>query len=161
VGRVLAIEPDSTVVAFFIHGGRRRIDEHIAPLEDVPVPDDDTRHMLGLAAAVDWRTANHNVYVIELNPKVFSERRFLEKNRGYIPGTKPCVYVGMTGLTPEERFKNHLAGNKANSYVTRYGLRLCPELYGGLNPMPHDLTKGMESWLAQYLRGQGYGVWQN
>lgn len=157
----MTIEPDSTVVVFFIHGGRRRIDEKVAPLENAPASDDEIRHILDLAAAVDWRTANHNVYVIELKTTVFSERRFLERNLGYIPGTKRCVYVGMTGLTPEERFKNHLAGIKANSYVTRYGVRLCPELYSALNPMPHDLAKVMECWLAQYLQAQGYGVWQN
>jgi len=42
----------------------------------------------------------------------------------------PCLYVGMTGLTPEERFANHKAGTKAAAVVKRYGLRLLPELYG-------------------------------
>ena len=51
---------------------------------------------------------------------------------------KPCVYVGMTGLTPEERFANHKAGTKAAWIVKRYGLRLLPELYQHLNPMPHE-----------------------
>ena len=49
---------------------------------------------------------------------------------------RPCVYVGMTGLTPEERFANHKAGTKAAPVVKRYGLRLLPELYAHLNPMP-------------------------
>ena len=36
---------------------------------------------------------------------------------------KLCVYVGMTGLTPEERFTNHKAGVKCSTFVRRYGLR--------------------------------------
>ena len=44
----------------------------------------------------------------------------------------------MTGLTPEERFANHKAGTKAAWVVKRYGLRLLPELYAHLNPMPFD-----------------------
>jgi hypothetical protein len=42
---------------------------------------------------------------------------------------RPSVYVGMTGLTPEERFANHKAGIKDASLVKRYGIRLLPELY--------------------------------
>ena len=48
------------------------------------------------------------------------------------------VRVGMTGLMPEERFANHKAGTKAASVVKRYGLRLLPELYEHLNPMPFE-----------------------
>ena len=42
----------------------------------------------------------------------------------------PWVYVGQTTLTPEERFKKHLAeGPTASSEVTKYGLRLNFDLY--------------------------------
>ena len=61
---------------------------------------------------------------------------------------KPCVYVGMTGLTPEERFANHKAGTKAASVVKRYGLRLLPELYAHLNPMPFEAAAQMEHGLG-------------
>ncbi len=44
---------------------------------------------------------------------------------------RPCVYVGMTGLDPDERFDKHKAGIKSNRFVRVYG-----------------------------LREQGYGVWQ-
>jgi hypothetical protein len=50
---------------------------------------------------------------------------------------KRCFYVVMTVLTPEERFANHKAGTKAAWVVKRYGLRLLPELYDQLNPMPY------------------------
>jgi hypothetical protein len=64
----------------------------------------------------------------------------------------------MTGLTPEERFANHKAGTKAASVVTRYGIRLLPELYAHLNPMPFKAAEQMELDLAEDLRRAGYTV---
>src|SRR4029450_3366164 len=79
-GRVLSMDLESTVVVFFMRGGHRMIDQHIAPLDDAPAPDEDTRRVLEVAAAVDWRWRNHNVYVVELDLDVFKERRFFEAN---------------------------------------------------------------------------------
>lgn len=101
----------------------------------------------------------HNVYVIELSPEVLQEARFRRANPDY-DATKPCVYVGMTGLTPEQRFSKHKAGIKANRFVQRYGLRLLPQLYAYCNPMPHAGAREMEVELAIGLREEGYGVWQ-
>ena len=102
---------------------------------------------------------HHHVYVIELDKAVIYEPRFRKANPNYDP-TRPCVYVGMTGLTPEKRFKKHQAGVKANRFVERYGLRLLPELYAYANPMPYQAAREMEVDLAIALREQGYGVWQ-
>ena len=58
-------------------------------------------------------TGHHHVYVVFLrNPKG-------DGRAGY--------YVGMTGLTPEERFLNHKNGVKAASVVRKYGERLVNE----------------------------------
>jgi predicted GIY-YIG superfamily endonuclease len=67
-------------------------------------------------------------------------------------------YVGMTGLTPEKRFANHKAGNKAASVVKRCGERLVPKLYAHLNPMSYDDAVRMEQELAENLRAEGYQV---
>ena len=64
----------------------------------------------------------------------------------------------MTGLTPEERFSNHKNGIKAARVVQKYGLRLLPEFYEHLNPMPFDAAATMERDLAEDLRQQGYTV---
>jgi hypothetical protein len=72
---------------------------------------------------------HHNVYVVLLEPAVGRIRKVRAENPKRNP-KKPCIYVGMTGLTPEERFANHKAGTKAAAVVKRYGLRLLPELYG-------------------------------
>ena len=71
---------------------------------------------------------------------------------------KPCVYVGMTGLAPEERFANHKAGMKDAPLVKRHGIRLLPELYAHLNPMPFEAAAQMEKDLADDLRRAGYTV---
>ena len=71
---------------------------------------------------------------------------------------KPCVYVGMTGLDPVERLANHQQGIQSASVVQRYGLRLLPEWYAHLNPMPFAAAGQMEVDLAEDLRRAGYTV---
>jgi hypothetical protein len=103
------------------------------------------------------REHHHNVYVVLLDPAVGKLRAVRAASPKHNP-KKPCVYVGMTGLTPEERFANHKAGRKAASVVKRYGLRLLPELYEHLNPMPFEAAVQMEMDLAEDLRRVGYTV---
>lgn len=103
--------------------------------------------------------ARHNVYVVELDGRVLNHARFRDANPDR-DITKPCVYVGCTGLTPEERFEKHKAGIRANTYVQRYGLRLLPRLYAYANPMPYDAARDMEVELAIALQEEGYAVWQ-
>ena len=87
---------------------------------------------------------HHSVYVIYLrNPNG-------DGKAGY--------YVGMTGLAPEERFKNHKSGYKAAGIVKKCGERLVPKLYAHLNPMPYERAKRMEGFLADSLRKRGYVV---
>lgn len=80
---------------------------------------------------------------------------FLRNPRG---DGRAGYYVGMTGLTPEERFANHKAGIKAASVVRRFGVRLVPVLYEHLNPMPYKEAVLMEGRLAAELRGRGFQV---
>ena len=88
--------------------------------------------------------AHHSVYVV-----------YLRNPRG---DGRPGYYVGMTGLTPEERFQNHKSGHKAARLVKRFGERLVPRLYAHLNPMSYEKAKTMEGWLAESLRKRGYQV---
>jgi hypothetical protein len=100
---------------------------------------------------------HQNVYVVLLDPAAGKLRKIRAANPNQEP-KKPCVYVGMTGLDPEERFANHKAGIKAASLVKRYGIRLLPELYEHLNPMPFEAAAQMEKDLADDLRRAGYTV---
>ena len=102
---------------------------------------------------------HHNVYVIELDDAVRTHRGFAGANPDCSLDL-PCLYVGVTGLTPEERFARHKAGVQHSRIVKRYGLRLLPEMYAYLNPMPYDAAARMEQDLAEDLRAAGYGVWQ-
>jgi ribosome-binding factor A len=100
---------------------------------------------------------HHSVYVVLLDPAAGRLRTVRAVNPSRDPA-KPCVYVGMTGLAPEERFANHKAGLKAAWVVRRYGLKLLPELFAHLNPMPFDAATQMEMDLAEDLRREGYTV---
>lgn len=100
---------------------------------------------------------HHHVYVVLLDAAAASVRRVLQDNPNRDP-VKPCLYVGMTGLSPEDRFRNHKAGVKSATLVHKYGLKLLPELYAHLNPMPYEAAAQMEKELAEDLRTQGYTV---
>ena len=70
------------------------------------------------------------------------------------------LYVGMTGLSPEERFLNHKAGNKASKDVRRFGVGLLPALYRHLNPLDWEPALAAEIELAEALRRSGIPVVQ-
>src|SRR5215813_8884769 len=90
------------------------------------------------------KSDHHSVYVVFLrNPKG-------DGKAGY--------YVGMTGLSPEQRFENHKLGVKAARIVRKCGERLVPKLYEHLNPMPYAKAKAMEVMLADSLRKRGFTV---
>lgn len=91
------------------------------------------------------RIDHHCVYVV-----------YLRNPRG---DGKAGYYVGMTGLTPEQRFQNHKQGIKAAGIVKRCGERLVPRLYAHLNPMPYTRALEMEATLADSLRKRGFLVY--
>ncbi len=99
----------------------------------------------------------HYVYVVLLDPKVAEHPSVQRLNPRRDPA-KPCLYVGMTGLDPEERFANHKRGYKSAWTVRKYGLRLLPEMYECFNPMPFEAAAEMERGLAEDLRAEGYTV---
>ena len=90
------------------------------------------------------RSGHHSVYVV-----------YLRNPRG---DGKAGYYVGMTGLSPEQRFENHKNGRKAARVVRIFGERLVPKLYAHLNPMTYERAVRMEVSLADSLRKRGYVV---
>jgi hypothetical protein len=100
---------------------------------------------------------HHNVYVVLLSDAVAKHRSILRLNPKRDP-LKPCVYVGMTGIPVDHRFQNHKNGYKSAWVVRKYGVRLMPELYQHLNPMPFEAAVQMELELAEDLRTAGYTV---
>ena len=103
---------------------------------------------------------SYSVYVIELDPAVRQHKRFMEKNPEQ-DTSKPCLYVGHTVLTPQQRLANHRRGHKGSSYVKRYGRGLVPALYIEFNPVAsRQVAELTEAQLAVKLRIEGYAVWQ-
>jgi hypothetical protein len=70
------------------------------------------------------------------------------------------LYVGETGLTPEERYLNHKAGHKASKWPRRYGIGLLPALYRHLNPLDWEPATKAEVALAAALGRTGVRVEQ-
>jgi hypothetical protein len=100
---------------------------------------------------------HHSVYVVLLSDAVAKHPSILRLNPKRDP-LKPCVYVGMTGIPVDHRFENHKNGYKSAWVVRKYGVRLMPELYEHLNPMPFEAAVQMELELAEDLRAAGYTV---
>lgn len=101
----------------------------------------------------------YNVYVIELDPRVLERQKFRDANPGHVTG-KPCVYVGQTYLSPEERFEQHSAGVHSNKYVRHFGVRLRPRFYlkyQGLET--REQAEQAEAELGERLRRRGFAVW--
>ena len=108
----------------------------------------------------------HSIYVIELKKTILKEKYFRDANPDY-DESKPCVYVGMTSKTPEQRFIEHTTGgrskkgqNLSSPKVKKYGLWLKPRLYKSHNPMTKKEAEAFEVEKARRLRKRGYAVCQ-
>jgi hypothetical protein len=87
---------------------------------------------------------HHRVYVVRLDhPRAKGRLAF---------------YVGMTGLTIEERFANHKRGHKSAAVVHKYGVELAHDWYEDIPPMPYDEAVMAEATLADDLRDLGHLV---
>lgn len=103
----------------------------------------------------------YNLYVIDLDKDVLDIKKFRDANPDYIEDY-PCVYVGQTAKSPDDRFDQHKAGIKANRYAKKYGLRLRYQLFEKYNPIPtRKEAEYKEALLGEHLRKRGFAVWWN
>ena len=65
------------------------------------------------------------------------------------------LYVGQTSRDPDLRFDQHKSGHKASRAVTRFGVRLLPDLVEHLNPMSGWESLDLEAALAEGFRHVG------
>ena len=126
----------------------------------------------GKVITLDRIQANHRVYAFYLSNDVLNKRKFKEVNPNYIVG-KPCVYVGMTGKSIEERYSEHTNPenenySKGSKWMKQFGVRnlfdaLAIELFDHPNISRENLTFGEalqnEKLYGEWLRFKGYGVW--
>mgnify|MGYP001062691866 CR=1 FL=1 len=121
---------------------------------------------------LDKIQANHRVYAFFMNEDVLDKNKFREANPNYHKD-KPCVYVGMTGKTLEERYEEHTNPqnknySKGSKWMKRHGVRgfsqaLAVNLLSHPNISRETLTYGEalqnEKLYAEWLSSKGYGVW--
>ncbi len=107
------------------------------------------------------------VYVIELN-RAFAKTSKAREANPLAKSDKPCIYVGSSLRTPEDRFHQHIEGARNNKgplfsrTVNKYGVRLRPRLYQRYNPMAtREEAELKERELTQKYRRRGYTVWSN
>ncbi len=110
----------------------------------------------------------YSVYVVELDKKVWTDRKKFRDANPQFRGVKECLYVGMTSHSPRERFLKHKQGYRSkkgykisSSYVEKYGKFLRPSLYNEYKPHSKKEAMQMEQELAQELKKKGYAVWWN
>jgi hypothetical protein len=145
---------------FFRWGGKRKVraSEPLEPSRASGVEEE----LFGMCAdlsAHSWARGHHSLYAIELDPKVWNNRAFRERNPGGAEGG--CLYVGVTGLKPDARFERHRMGVQSGRFVRTHGVRLRLDLVEGFSRLPHRIAASMEPRIAAWLRAQGFAVWQN
>jgi hypothetical protein len=85
---------------------------------------------------------------------------FAAKNPQWKQGM-PCYYIGMTSLSPRERYEQHLLGTKNVSRIAhRYGRRLRMDLVPNRKPTRRTWAMRLEERFARDLRARGFGAWQ-
>lgn len=107
------------------------------------------------------------VYVIELD-KAFAKTEKAAKANPNAYIDKPCIYVGSSSKTPEERYYEHANGIRNSKgplfsrVVYKYHVRLRPRLYEKYNPMTSrkEAQVKEKEFTAKY-RKRGYTVWSN
>jgi len=160
-GRGYVIRARKTAVdVFFRWGGKRRIDAG-EPLERATATGLEAEFFSMCAAhsAASWARGRHSIYAIELDAQVWQNRAFRARNPGAAGGG--CLYIGVTGLTPQARFERHRAGTQSARLVHAHGVRLRLDLVEGFSRLPYRIAAEMEPRLAAWLRAQGFAVWQN
>lgn len=102
-----------------------------------------------------------SVYVIRLTKEALKKPKFAKANPDY-DRRKPCVYVGSTALTSEQRYCNHVTNKTGSNWVKDFHDGLHQTL---TDKRPKYATRKeaefAEFVLAMRLRNRGYGVWTN
>jgi hypothetical protein len=150
----------ATVDVFFQWGGKRKI-ARSEPLEAARALGVEAQlfNLCAELSSQSWSRGHHSIYAIELNPDVWRNRAFRDRNPG--GAASGCLYIGLTGLAPETRFERHLEGTQPGRFVRAHGVRLRLDLVEGFARLPYRVAACMEPKLAAWLRAQGFGVWQN
>lgn len=119
-------------------------------------------HYTGLGFKVntsDYNPFTYTVYVINLSEDAANNTKMIRVNKDIVKEPKGFLYVGMTGLSIENRVYNHLNGIKSCSLVKKYFTSINLELCERDLSYPRAVDR--ESELTNELRNRGYWVYQN
>lgn len=107
---------------------------------------------------ITWSCLTYSVYVIRLTPEVRMKKKMIGQNpQENLKGD--YLYVGMTGLSTEERIGNHREGHKSCNLVKLFYREPLPERYE--REMSYERAVRRERELAEELRREGFWVYQN
>ena len=105
------------------------------------------------------------VYVIELDKKVLEVKNFRKENSQYKKGN-PCVYVGQTSKTPEERFNEHKNRKKnkkgwdlSSRFPREFGIKLISEYTSAPKSYSVSEAKRQEKILTNTLKKKLWAVY--
>jgi len=102
---------------------------------------------------------SYRLYVVQLDRDVVKSRRFRDANP-HASDRSPCLYVGSTAHSAEDRFLQHKQGKFSNrGWVEKFGSCLLPELSSGFEYTSRVAAERAEAQLADSLRERGFAVW--
>ena len=119
-----------------------------------------TRRTIQAASKVIHTAYPRIIYVVELDPAAGADPVFAKDNLHLLEGM-PCLYVGSTSQTAEERFGQHLSGVSAARIVALWGRKLRYDLMPAQKPIKRERALMLERSLARDLRRQGFAVSQH
>lgn len=102
-------------------------------------------------------SGNCCVYAILLSELSRSDLWAVERRRG--GNSMPCIYVGQTAHSPEERFEKHKSHVHSSYVVRRYGLALLPEIYNFYHSLSRAKAMETENALIMALSQIGCTVY--
>lgn len=97
-----------------------------------------------------------SVYILMLRESAGMESKMIAQNKDTKSIPAGYLYVGMTGLTVEDRVKNHVKGYKSCNLVKKHYL----EIFGSINDLFHYEAEQLEKLIPVYLRSLGFWVYQ-
>ena len=98
----------------------------------------------------------YSVYRVPLSNDVWNDKKFKADNPNGDPNKSGASYIGTTGKTIDERFRNHKSGVKHNKYVKEYGKSI--ELVSEHPTWAEAHKKEIE--VALEMKRKGVGVFQ-
>lgn len=108
-----------------------------------------------------YKQPHYLTYVVLLDEEALKHAKLCNANPEHVRGM-PCVYVGSTCKSKEERFANHKRGHKSSWWVRTYGLMLVPEdVVPTTTCTTRKAVSAAEQRLMSELRSRGWAVWSN